>query len=79
MTTLNGSELQTSGWRFFVRGGRLYIETADHDQYGPINVVSEAGANLDLTFWADLPTSDPSVEGALWLDGQVVTVSGGTQ
>jgi len=55
-------------------GDSLVVEVGGTLVIGDVTITTDSSGNLIFT---GLPTSDPSVAGALWADTGVVTVSAG--
>lgn len=55
-------------------GDRLVVEDGGTIVVGTVTISTDGDGNLIFT---GLPTSDPSVAGALWANAGVVTVSAG--
>jgi len=55
-------------------GGRIDVQDGGAVDLGASVTLAVSGANVTIT---GLPTSDPSVAGALWVNTGVLTVSAG--
>lgn len=55
-------------------GGKIAVEDGGTVDLGAAVTLSVSGTNVLIT---GLPTSDPSVAGALWINSGVLTVSAG--
>jgi hypothetical protein len=65
---------QGGGKQVVASGGEIEVQDGGSVALGASVTLSISGTNVLLT---GLPTSDPSVAGALYLDSSVLTVSAG--